>query len=179
MSIAEKKDAIKSLRKALWSRPTDLMSPFNVSGLNPCLDRWKKVGGQRKSHLVSQHKVRLLIHSTCTFFSGNEENIKQSRPDVALTYPSQSFWQEVYAVARSVSFWNLTAVSMTMMSIELCLYLLHCGMVILFYTVVAFRWIEILYEFSSFRSWGWRGEEKKEQCYWDTLWPSVKHIKMI
>lgn len=43
---------------------------------------------------------------------------------------------------------------MTQMSIELCLYLLHCGMVILFYTLVAFRWIEFLYKFFFFPSWG-------------------------
>lgn len=136
----QNKDAIKLLRKALWSRPADLMFPFRYRWIEPLFRKVKEGWEKKKKPFVpSQCKVRFLIHSTCTFFSENEGNIKQLRPDVALTYPSQSFWQEVYIVVRNVSFWNLTAVSKTLMSIELCLYLLHCGMVILFYTLVAFR----------------------------------------
>lgn len=114
----------------------------------------------KKAIWLLQRKARLLIHSTYTFFNRNERKIKQSRLVAALTYPTQSLWQEAYTSVRNVSFWNLTVVSMTLMSIELCLFLLHCGIVILFYTLVAFRWIEILYKFSSFTSWRWMRRRK-------------------
>lgn len=114
----------------------------------------------KKAIWLLQHQARLLTHSTYTFFNRNERKIKQSRLVATLTYPTQSLWQETYTSVRNVSFWNLTVVSMTLMSIELCLFLLHCGIVILFYTLVAFRWIEILYKFSSFTSWRWMRRRK-------------------